>query len=498
MAKFDTLISMDTQTWPSRTIFILAAIGSAAGLGNLWRFPYLAYEWGGGAFIVAIIVANLLIGVPLLMLEIGLGQKTRHAAPRAFSLINQKFRYIGWFAVLTSFLIATYYMVVVAWGINFFAGSFTLSWGDDPEQYFFTTLLHAGDTPGMLGTLSAPVVIALLIAWTLIYFTVWKGVRSVSAVVKYSATLPFVILLILAIRALTLPGAGDGVALFLVPEWSSLLSPELWLAACSQVFFSLSLAVGVMVVYGAYNGTRMEIANSTLWIALGNFLVSFLSGLVVFGTLGFMAFEKGVAFTEVVAGGPSLVFIVFPQVLNALPAFSAVFASLFFLTLLLLAVDSAFSLIESASKAVSDILPKVKTEILALFIVVVGGVCSLVYATEGGVYVLDSIDHFVVTYALVAIGLFEAIMVGWLWKGGGFVRYLDDHSGIDVRLWWGISIRFIIPFVLSILLVWNLIHEFRAPYGEYPVSVLLIFACVPLVVVPLLAYLLGILFAPRR
>ncbi len=363
---------MTKAHWPSQWIFILAAVGSAAGLGNLWRFPYLAYENGGGAFVLAFIIANILIGIPLLILEISLGQKTQKGTADALATIKKSFRYVGWTALVLAFMVLSYYMAVVSYGINYFASAFTLGWMPDAGSFFFNEILQISSGPAVMGGLSWPVFTALLLGWALVYFSAWKGVKSISAVVKWTATIPFAILFLLIIRALTLEGSMDGLKLFLIPDWSQFLNPQLWLAAFSQVFFSLSLAFGIMIAYGSLKKKEMEITKSAIWITVGNFAVSLMSGLVVFGTLGYMALQQSVPVSEVLAGGPGLVFVVFPEAINLLPALNAFIGVLFFGTLLTLAIDSAFSLLEAVSVSVRDRMPNTPIKKIALVITFIG------------------------------------------------------------------------------------------------------------------------------
>ncbi len=481
---------MEKTYWPNRWIFILAAIGSAAGLGNLWRFPYLAYENGGGAFVFAIIIANILIGIPLLMLEVGLGQKMQKGAADAFGAIKKHFRFIGWTAIVLAFIVISYYMAVVSYGVNYFAASFTLEWQPDANSFFFNDVLQISDGPLTMGGISWPVLAGLLLAWALVYFSAWKGVKSISAVVKWTATLPFVILFILIIRALTLDGAGDGIRLFLFPDWSSLADPNLWLAAFSQVFFSLSLAFGVMIAYGSLNRKSTEITKSALWIAGGNFLVSIMSGLVVFGTLGYMALQQGIPVAEAASGGPGLVFVVFPEAINLLPALNSVIAILFFGMILLLAIDSAFSLLEALAVSVRDRFKKTNPKKIAFIITFFGILAGLFYSTKGGLYYLDITDHFVVSYGLVIMGILEAIIIGWLWKGNQLVDFIKDHSEIHLEKLWLFSIRWFTPLFLGILLIWNIYNEFQQNYEGYPTEALIYIGLLPILLAPVVGYIL--------
>ena len=472
------------QHWPSRWIFILAAVGSAAGLGNLWRFPYLAYEHGGGTFVLVLLLANLIVGIPLLSLEVGLGQKMQTAAPGAFGAIKDKFKYVGWFAVMVSVMVLTYYMSVMGWGVNYFASAFNLGWGEDTSAHFFGNVLQLSDGAGVMGGISWPVLTGMIVAYILTYFSVWKGVRSVSKVVKWTATIPFVILAILLLRAVTLEGAASGLELFFIPDWSALSDPKLWIAAFSQVFFSLSLAAGVMVAYGSYNKKKQDITGSVFWIVAGNFLVSLMSGVVVFGTLGYMALQQGVPVTDVVAGGPSLTFVTFPLAISLLPALNSLIAVIFFLMVLTLGIDSAFSLLESFASPIVERYKGVSTKKVMLIITSIIFVFSIPFATKAGLYYLDILDHFVVNYAFVTVGILEALVVGWFWKGNDLLDFINENSKFKMGTGWNIAIKFVIPIFLTVLLVTNLITEFKAPYEGYPTWALIYVGALPVILMP--------------
>lgn len=476
--------------WPNQFVFILAAIGSAAGLGNLWRFPFLAYDHGGAAFVLVFILASIVVGIPLLLLEVGLGQMTQRGAPDAFGRVKKGLRFLGWLALVFGFMILAYYMAVMAWGIDYLGSAFTLSWQGDTEGYFFNQILNVTDGPGVVGGFAGPVIAGFLLAWAFVYFAAWKGVRSVSKVVVWTATLPFVILAVLLVRALTLEGAMDGIRAFLVPDWSALGNSQLWLDAFSQVFFTLSLAFGIMIGYGSLNHPKTNITNSTIWIVVGNFLVSLLSGLVVFGTLGYMAHTQGVGLADVVAGGPSLAFVTFPEAISLLPALVTLVAVLFFAMFVMLAVDSAFSLFESLAISIRDRFPHVSAEKIALFVAAAGIAAGLIFTTGGGIYYLDIADHFLVNYGLVIVGLLEVIAVGWLWKGDALKDYINGRSRWQLGRAWDVAIKFVIPLFLVILLVWNIYNEFAAPYEGYPLWALLTIGVLPLVLAPIIAALL--------
>jgi len=482
---------VERQYWPSKWVFILAAIGSAAGLGNLWRFPFLAFEHGGATFVFVIILANLIIGIPLLLAEVAIGQMMQKGAPDAFKKIKGGFRFIGWTMVMFAFFVIVYYVAVMGWGIDYLAASFSLpAWAGDTSKFFFEDILQLSDGPGTIGGFSIPILIGVIVSWLAIYFSVWKGVKSVSKVVVWTATLPFLMLAILIVRAVTLDGAGDGLRLFLIPDWTALRDPQLWIAAFSQVFFSLSLAFGVMLAYGSCNPRKTEMTKSVFIIAAGNFLVSFMSGIVIFGTLGYMAAQQGVPVTEVIKGGPSLAFVVFPQAISLLPAFATGFAVLFFIMFFLLALDSAFSLIEGFAAPFRDRFPNTSVKKVALWITLAAFVVGLLYTTKAGLYYLDITDHFIVNYGIVITGTLLAIVVGWLWKGGELKAFINEHSQWKLGAWWDISVKFISPIFLIILLVVNIIQEIKTPYEGYPTWALLTFGLGPIVLAPIVGAIL--------
>src|SRR3989338_7865222 len=300
---------MVRDRWPSRTLFVYAAIGSAVGLGNIWRYPYLAEKFGGGAFLIPYLIALFVAGIPLLILEFGLGQKMQKGAVDSFAAIKKKLSGLGWWALFTAFIVISYYVVVMAWSLIYMLVSVGVQWSEDPKTYFFGNVLQLSDSINSIGHIVPAVFIALAISWIWIYFSIWKGVKSVSKVVVWAVPLPFILMIALLIRVITLDGAAAGIAAYLTPNFSALLDAEVWSAAFAQVFFSLSLA--------------------------------------------FMASQQNVPLDDVIASGPGLAFVAFPQALSLMP-FATFFSILFFITLLTLAIDSAFSLVEAINATVLD------------------------------------------------------------------------------------------------------------------------------------------------
>lgn len=460
---------MDRDQWSNRSAFVLAAIGSAAGLGNAWRFPYIAFRNGGGAFLIPYFVALLTAGIPLIILEFSMGQKNQLGAPSAMSTIKKKFESIGWWTVISAFVIVSYYTGVISWTWNFIWGSFSVAWQDGVTDYFHGEVLKLSSSPGELGGFSIPVLLGLILTWVLIYFILRKGTESVGKVVLYTVSAPVILLLILIIRSVTLPGAITGINYYLQPDFSVLFDYNVWIEAYAQVFFTLSLGMGIMIAYASYMPEDSDIVNNALITVLANSGVSFMSGFAVFGTLGYMAQNQGVAIEEVATAGVGLAFVTYPEAISMLPGGNFVagfFGLVFFLTLLTLGIDSAFSLVESNVAAFSDKFHLNKHRV-TVWVIVLLGLTSLIFATRGGLYWLDMVDHYVNSYALIIGGLLEAIAVGWFYGADRMRDYFNPISEYKLGAWWNFMIQIVTPVVLLILLVQNFLGDINELYAGY-------------------------------
>ena len=256
--------------FPSRKVFILAAIGSAIGLGNIWRFPYVAYENGGGAFIIPYLVALLTAGVPFLLLDYGLGHRYRGSAPLSFRRAHRGAEALGWWQVAICFIIAVYYAAVIAWAARYTFFSLDQAWGDDPEAFLFGDFLQAGD-PGVGLDFVPGVAIPLAIVWLVVLAIMALGVqKGIGATAVVFIPVLLVTFLALVVAALTLPGAVDGLDAFFAPNWAALGETAVWVAAFGQIFFSLSVGFGIMITYASYVGRKTDMTSSGLVVGFSN------------------------------------------------------------------------------------------------------------------------------------------------------------------------------------------------------------------------------------
>lgn len=455
------------ERWHSRTAFIMAAVGSAVGLGNVWRFPYVAYQSGGGAFLIPYFTALFTAGIPMLILEMGLGQRMQRGAPGALAAIHPKLQMFGWWVAGLSAGIVIYYVTILSWAWVYLWHSLKLSWGSDPETFFIQNVLQRSGTPGELGIPIWYLVIGMALTWLAIYLILRNGVRNVSKVVLVTVPLPLILLAVILARGLTLPGAMDGIRYYLTPDFGQLTNPTIWLRAYGQIFFSLSLASGVMIGYGSYLGRKAEITNSALITGLANCGTSFFAGFAVFSMLGYLAKIQGLSVPEVTASGTGLAFVAFPTAISQLPALNVLFGCIFFLTLLLLGIDSAFALQEAFTTGFHDKW-KISSEKLARVFVFVAFPISLVFTTKGGFYWFDIVDKWICDFGLVAGGLGQCIIVGYICNVQEFRTYLNSISEVPLGNWWVWALRYVTPVMLMVILIVNLVSEFKAAYGGYP------------------------------
>ncbi|MBT3194416.1 MAG: sodium-dependent transporter [Verrucomicrobia bacterium] len=477
--------------WGSKLGFLLAAVGSAVGLGNIWRFGYMAYENGGGAFLVPYAIALVTAGVPLMILEYSLGHREKASPPLAFARVNRLWEPLGWWMPTVAFFgINLFYAVVIGWCFNYFLLAMNLSWGSDTGTFFFKEFLQISDSPFAFGGIRWPILAATALAWGVCWMICFREVRH--GIEKASLIfMPMLVVLTLVLVgwSLQLEGAVDAVKrYYLSCDWSkiSLFSAEgrkVWVAAYGQIFFTLSLGFGIMITYASYLPRKTDIVGNALMTCFLNCLYSFITGFAVFGTIGFMAQAKGVPFEEAIKAGPGLAFVVYPEAINQLPAGNRIFGALFFLVLIVAGISSMISLTEAFACSICDKFNTTRAKATSLMCAV-GMVGSVIFTTRAGLYILDIVDHFINNYALVIGGILECVLVGWLLRAGRMRQHVNGCGGR--RLWpvWDVAVRVITPVMLIIVVGGAIFQEFQGCYEGYPVKALLLFGG-------------GILFASR-
>ncbi|WP_029150131.1 sodium-dependent transporter [Microbacterium indicum] len=468
MSRGQTTAVPQREQWTGQFGFIISAIGSAVGLGNIWRFPGVAYESGGGAFLIPYLVALLTAGIPILFLDYAIGHRGRGSAPLALRRIAGRLgESVGWFQVAIAALISIYYAGVLAWAGSYFVFSFGEAWGDDPTAFFTGEYLHASAEPATLEFVPG-VLIPLVLMWVVVIGILAAGVvKGVQWANTIFIPLLVVGFLALTIRALFLPGAIDGLNEFFTPDFAALADPNVWIAAYSQIFFSLSVAFGIMITYASYRRRRSNMTGAGLVVAFANSSFEIIAGIAVFSTLGFFAFQQGVAISDLDGlTGVGLAFMTFPAIVSEMPG-GGWSGALFFGALVLAGLTSLISILEVVIAAIRDKFALSRGQAVGI-ISVFAVISILLIGTTSGLTALDTIDQWTNNVGIVASAIAMTVIVIWVKRRGGeLARHLSAVSTFRVGPIWVFFTGLLAPAVLVWMLVAKVIDLVANGYGGY-------------------------------
>lgn len=463
-------------TWTGRSMFLFAAIGSAIGLGNIWRFPYIAYDNGGGAFLLPYVVALITAGVPVLVLDYVLGHRFRGSAPLVWRRISARTEAIGWVQTIITYIIAVYYAVILAWSTIYTWFSLKLAWGEDPEAFFVRDFLHADNESINSTTVVWPIASTLAVIWVLIVAVMALGIRKGTGMLS-SVFVPtlIVLFLILVGRSLFLPGAGEGLEAFFTPRWSALADPTVWMAAYGQIFYSLAIAFGIMMTQASYLKRRSNLSGLGTVVGLSNSGFEVLAGIGVFATLGFMASTSGVAVDEVATSGIGLAFIAFPTIINQMPG-GPLFGVLFFGSLFIAGFTSLVTIVEVVVSSFQDKF-RLERRTASIAVGVACAVPSLVlFPVTTGLGSLDIVDKFVNVLGIVLIAVISTVTIGWVLKRTPELRaHVNAVSSLQLGRWWDFSLTVITPLILGITFILEVRLLLIEGYGGYASHKVVIF-----------------------
>ncbi|KAI5633104.1 sodium:neurotransmitter symporter family domain-containing protein [Phthorimaea operculella] len=488
--------------WANKIQFVLACVGYSVGLGNVWRFPYLCYKSGGGAFLIPYFIILLICGVPMLFMELAIGQYTAHGPIGALSQMCPLFKGVGLASVVISFLMSTYYAAIIAWAIYYFFTSFKseVPWAScanrwntpecwmpshnhtkpndsqtPTEQFFEKKVLSMSPGIEQVGGMRWELAACLVCAWVLVYFALWKSIKS-SAKVRYiTTTLPFLLIIVFLGRSLTLEGADVGLRFFFKPEWELLKQSRPWVNAASQIFNSIGIAFGSMIMFASYNRFDNNFLHDTLAVSLVNAVTSLIVGIFTFATIGNIAFEQNTAVKDVIADSPGLLFVVYPQAIAKMPA-SQLWAVLFFFMFLCLGLNSQFAIVEVVVTSIQDGFPDlirkrlVYHELLVLCVCAVSLVWGLPHILQNGIYVFQLMDYYAASLSITYLAFFEVVAVAWFYGVGRLSRNIKQMTGRYPSLYFRICWLVAAPALLLALWVISLVDYTPPSYRNivYP------------------------------
>ena len=448
------MVRKPRETFGSRMGMLLAMAGSAIGLGNIWRFPYMMGKNGGAAFILIYIIMLVVLCLPVMVSEYLIGRRGGSNPFSSFDRLapGSKWRWIGLLAVMASACILSFYCVVGGWSVKYLFDSFTLGFSDAQSDYaaYFTTFISNPWKP-LLYTL-----VFLGMTGFIIAFGVRKGIERMS---KVMISVLFVIIVLVVIRSLTLPGAVEGVKYMLVPDFSKVTSDTV-IAAMGQAFFSLSLGCGCIVTYASYVSKGENILASSAWISLFDTMFAVIAGLAIIPAVYAIAYMNGV--DPDVSAGPGLVFITLPGVFSQMPM-GSIAAILFFLALLLAAITSSISLMEVVVAFIIEEMRRSRAQAVVLsFLIcgVVGVFCSLSFGPLAGfklfsLSVFDFFDYITSNIMMPAGGLLLAIFAGWRLRRANYLDELTNGGALKIPRWLCLTVYYLVKLVapVGILLI---------------------------------------------
>ena len=472
------------SNWNSNFAFLMAMIGSAVGLGNIWRFPNVLYSNGGGSFMIPYIVSLFLLGISFVLVEYAVGFKFKKSLVQILYFIKEKLEPIAWFILLIVFLITTYYICVVGWDLIYLVLSFTKGWGANPDLFFSNTVLHATNSISGIFTIVPVILISILLIWFFVWFIIKRDLnKGIGRVCQVLLPLLIVIIVVIVAFSLTLPGASLGYTQIFTPDWSALTNLNVWLAAFGQIVFSLSLGMAIALTYSSYLPKRSKLVDNALIVAFSNSGFEVFNVIGIFSILGFMTFSSGIPFNELVTEGSGLAFIVFPQVLNVMGTASYIIGPLFFLCLLFAGITSAIALLEGVCYSISEKF-SFGREKTATLVCIVGFLISIIFATGAGSIILGVFDVFLNNFALLFAVFLECIIFGWFYKFDDLIETLNENSTIKVGKTWKVVIKFILP--ICILCLWiDGIYSTISTADSVSIVIMIILTVV-LIIVPLI------------
>ncbi|EFA12713.1 sodium-dependent serotonin transporter [Tribolium castaneum] len=489
------------ETWNKKVEFLLAVVGFAVDLGNVWRFPYICYQNGGGAFLIPYTIMLVFGGLPLFYMELALGQFHRSGCLTIWKRICPALKGIGYAICLIDIYMGMYYNTIIGWAVYYLIASFQaeLPWtschnywntkdcrpvtalvgvnsnASSPAKEFFEREVleqYKSDGLNRMGPIKPALALCVFAVFVLVYFSLWKGVRSTGKAVWITALAPYVVLIILLCRGVTLPGAAEGIRYYLTPEWHKLNNSRVWIDAASQIFFSLGPGFGTLLALSSYNKFNNNCYRDALLTSSINCLTSFLAGFVIFSVLGYMAHVQHKSIEMVGLEGPGLVFIVYPEAIATMTG-SVFWSIIFFLMLITLGLDSTFGGLEAMITALCDEYPKAlgrHREIFVAALLFGIYICALPTTTYGGVYLVNMLNVYGPGLAILFVVFVEAAGVCWLYGTDNFARDIEKMIGHKPGIFWRMCWKYISPvFLLSIFIFSLLSHEqMLGTEYEYP------------------------------
>jgi NSS family neurotransmitter:Na+ symporter len=427
-------------------------IGLTIGIGNIWRFSYVLYSNGGGSFFIPYVIAILIMGIPFLILEYGLGFTFKESFSKLMYDIRPEFEIIAWMLVLFVFIVVIYYMIILGWDFAYFLNSFNFGWGNDPAS-FFTTYVGGSSNLASANRIIYPTLICTLVLWAIFWIVsvrdVDKGIGRLSTIL---IPILFTIMILIFVYSFTLPGFNIGMATLLTPDWSALLNINIWLAAFGQIIFSLSIGQAMVYTYASYLPKNTKLIDEVLLVVIANSLYEIFIALGVFSILGYMSLTSSIPMSELISEGTGLIFIVFPQIFNEMGIVGHIFAPFLFISILFAGITSSFALFEPLLSSLCDkfgLSRKKGVTILVMF----ACIGTVIFSTGISSYLVQIVDGFVNSFGILILIGVQAIIFSWSYGVEKVIPALNEFSTFKVGKKWIFTLKYVLPILLIVIWV---------------------------------------------
>uniref|UniRef100_A0A3Q3DPE0 Transporter n=1 Tax=Hippocampus comes TaxID=109280 RepID=A0A3Q3DPE0_HIPCM len=479
--------------WDSPVQFLLACVSYAVGLGNVWRFPYLCQMHGGGGFLIPYLLMLFLEGVPLFYMELAIGQKMRLGSIGAWSAINPYLGGVGLASIVASVYLCLYYNIINAWSFWYLFNSFQsfLPWSDCPvnsnltgpleecqkasstKYFFFRETLNISSSIEENGGIHTGQVLCFVLAWVITYLFIIHGIKSSGKVVYFTATFPYVVLVIYLIRGLTLPGAIHGITYMFTPKMEELANPTAWINAATQIFFSLGLGFGSLIAFSSYNQYNNNFEHQAFTVAIINSGTSIFASIVTFSIYGFKATVNYENYLNVVSAhlplvinkaveGVGLAFIVYSEAIQNMPL-PQLWSVLYFIMLLLIGLGSMLGNMTAITTPLRDLKILSKVRILCLIFLLLG----LAFTTPSGNYWFTMFNDYGASFSLLFVVLIEIITVSYLYGIKRFEKDIEDMLGHRPNWYLKIMWMIVSPLLLIALFIFYIVNYIRGGTPTY-------------------------------
>jgi len=519
---------VERPSWDNKWDFLMACLSYAVGLGTLWRFPYLVYRHGGGAFLIPYTIMNLIAGIPLFLMEMSIGQFSSSGVVKVWRL-SPLFKGIGYAMVCVSGILAPYYNLIIAWSLVYLFSSFTttLPWAScnnywntpncshhhqdmvdqarenctrdyngtltgngfcrqvidngtlqhamynvslksPGDEYFHKGVLEITDGLEVMGGLRWWLAAALFGAWLITFLVICKGIQSSGKVAYFTACFPYLVLVILLIRGLTLEGSEIGIMFYLRPVWSKLKDPQVWGDAAVQVTFSLSCGFGGVLTLASYNKFKNNCIKDTWFICVVTYLTAIFSGFVIFSVLGFMSFKMNKPIEEVASQGAGLAFIIYPEAIAAMPV-APLWSILFFTMILTLGIGSQIAIVTTVISTIVDSSPILLnrrlqcTAALCFFAFLIG----LPLCSGAGMYILQLLDNYVATWSIVIICIMECVVICGVYGADRLLSDIEYMTGSRPNVIWKMCWMLVSPLTLVFIMISMFVRHAKGKGSSY-------------------------------